>query len=156
METHSPRPSRYYAIFIVLGVFILGFSFLFLYPVYILPVIRGLAFPFYLLVTLIFSLPVGFLITYIGLKCVVPVGSKMPLRGFRQWMVACVLGLAYIFSWVFLALLFETFAPFLPIIVRGVVLPMYILLIPILILSKTRLRDKTEQFLRRIFREETD
>jgi len=139
----------------VLGVSILGFSLLFLYPVYILPIIMGLPFSLYLLATLMFGLPVGFLTTYIGLKCVVPEGSKMPLRGFRQWTVACILGLAYIFSWAFLAFLFDTFTPFLPLIVRGVVLPMYVILVPVLILS-TRLRDKTEQFLRRIFREDAD
>ena len=155
METDNPRPLWYRVVLFVLGVAIVVFSFLFLYPRYILPIIIGLAFPLYLLVTLMFSMPVGFLTTYICLKCVVPEGQRMPIRGLRQWTVACLLGLAYIFSWVFLAFLFDTFAPSLPLFFRSIVLPMYILLVPILILS-TRLRDKTEQFLRRIFKEDAD
>ena len=100
-------------------------------------------------------MPVGYLITYIGLRYVLPVGMRMPIRGLRQWTVTCLLGLAYICTWTFLAFLFDTFTPFLSIILRGLVLPIYVMLVPILILS-IRFRDRTEKLLRRIFKEDAD
>lgn len=148
VQIHNSRAALHYGIFFFLGVLIIAFV------TQSVPFIFApSSWPVYLLVTFVYGLPFGFLIIYLVFKLVVPAGSRMPLKGFRQWAVAYVLVLVYGLAWVLLAFLFEIFTPFIPLIFRGVVLPIYILLVPIIILSRTRLRDRFEQLLKRLFKE---
>jgi hypothetical protein len=137
-----------YLVFMVLAFAVVALFGLYIVPTVFLPAITGQSLPVYLLVGLVCGLPVSLVIAYLASNLLLPPAEKV--KNPRQWVAMYVVGLSYMGSWVALAWLFETFTPFLPVLVRGIVLPLYLLLFAIIIALRTSVRDKLEHLLERI------
>jgi hypothetical protein len=135
-------------VFTVLSFAVVALVLLYIVPTVFLPAITGQSLPVYLLVGLVCGLPISFVITYLASHLLLPPAEQVKTP--RQWVAMCVVWVSYMGSWVALAWLFETFTPFLPVLVRGIVLPLYLLLFAIIIALRTSVRDKMEHLLERI------
>jgi len=150
-ETTGPPQILRYLVFLLLGLFILTFSLIYVYPVFILPRLSGLPWHVHLLVVVLYWPPFGLLLLYLIFKLVLSPTMRMPLKGIRQWVVTYLLLLSYGLLWVFLAFIFESYAPFVPVVFGGVILPTYIFLLLVIILTRTRLKSRVERLLERLF-----
>jgi hypothetical protein len=136
---------------LLLGILVVGGGF-FLYSAAILPSIADLPFSVQSLVILTIIVPLGCLAMYLLFNIfLIHSSDKVPVKGIRQWTVVCIFALSYSLYLVFVAFLFETSASFIPLFYRGVFLPLIIGLLTMLILTRTRLRPRFEDFLKRLF-----
>jgi hypothetical protein len=129
--------------FSLLSFLFIAFCVFYIIPTVILPAISGSSATVFLLAVLVScGLPTSFVIMYLALKLVAPATEKAHMKGLRPWVTAYIIIGGYLLSWGLLAFIFETFAPFLPLFFRVFTLPILILLIIMIVVSKTRLLGK--------------
>jgi hypothetical protein len=112
---------------------------------------RGVSFISSLLILSILISPLFIIWLYAMYRALVPVTEGMPLRGFKQWALIYPFIAGYGLSWVFLALFFDTYVPFLSREDREIFLPILAMSTITIILSVTRLRYPLARFLNKVF-----
>ena len=95
-------------------------------------------------------------IMYVFFRALVPVTGGMPLKGFRQWALCYPFLVGYFLTWAILALIFDTYLPFLDRSDRETTLPILTQTAVVLLVSLTRLRYPFNRFINRVFRMEND
>lgn len=139
------RLKGYIAAFSITWLF---FGVVILYGIYVLP--RGGA-PLGYLRILIFLLPLSPLFAvwlYFMYRALIPVTGGMPARGFKQWALAYVWGLAILLYWALWAFVLDLTVPSLDVEYREAIVPLFILIITQLILAKS---IRYQLFMKRLF-----
>lgn len=110
----------------------------------------------FLFIFSIFYTPLVLAIVYIMVRALIPVTGGMPFKGFKRWALLYPFLAGYFLTWAFLALIFDTYLPFLDRSDRETTLPILIQTAVVLLVSLTRLRYPFNRFLNRVFRLEND
>lgn len=103
-----------------------------------------------LLYFLLFS-PIFIIFIHIIYRMLIPVTGGIPLTKPAQWVLLYTFMVGFGIFWALLSLLFETFAPNLPVEDRQTTLPIITIAVITIILSTTRLRHPIARFFNRLF-----
>jgi hypothetical protein len=110
----------------------------------------------YLLIFAIFYSPLFITIVYLIFRFLVPVTGGMPMKGFKRWALLYPFAAGYFLSWAILALIFDTYLPFLDRSDRETTLPILTQAAVVLLVSLTRLRYPVNRFINRVFKMENE
>jgi hypothetical protein len=137
--------SRYILVFGLLLLFMIPIPFIIIY-------VFSLDLPLPVTFSLIglFTSPFSICAVYLGWQQLALPKEKQQTRGFRYWIVTYFLLVLLILYYTFLAFVFEILTPNLSLAYRMAMLPMLTILITLLVLTRTRLRQQVERLLERL------
>lgn len=90
---------------------------------------------------------------YLGWQQLASAEEKQQTKGIRYWIGTYLLLVLLILCYTCLAVIFDMLAPTLSLAYRTAILPMLIILITLLIVTRTRLRPEVEKLLNRLLHE---
>jgi hypothetical protein len=97
--------------------------------------------------------PFAMCAVYLGWQQLAAAEEKQQTKGIRYWIGTYLLLVLLILYYTCLAVIFDILAPTLSLAYRTAILPMLIILITLLIVTRTRLRPEDEKLLNRLLHE---
>jgi hypothetical protein len=111
-----------------------------------------LSFPSWMLLIALPISPLFVICLYFMYKALIPVTSRMPAKGFRQWALGYFWGISLLLYWALWAFMLDTVIPSIDIEYREVIVPLFVLAATQLVLARS---TRFQQFMKRIFQTTT-